>query len=878
VNPERWQQIKAALHAALELAPERRPAYIDRIAANDSQLRGELESLLAAHDQASDTFLNTPAAGLEAFRALDGPDPWIGKHIGPYQLTEQIGSGGMGEVYRAIRADDEYQKQVAIKLIRAGQDSAHVVQRFRNERQILASFDHPNIARLLDGGTTREGLPYFVMELIEGESIDSYCDRRKLDITARLRLFLQVCGAVQYAHQRLIIHRDLKPNNILVGADGVPKLLDFGIAKILEPGAALGQAHDTKSVFRLLTPDYASPEQVRGEPITTASDVYSLGLVLYELLTGLKPCDTAGRTALTLPSTVQDWEPRRPSSAVRRRSARSAAGGFGYSAGPETRSAAREGSPQRLSRRLRGDLDNIVLMALRTKPARRYDSVERFADDLRRHLSSHPVMARPDTLGYRAVKFTARYRAGVTVAGVLALGLLAGLVLTAREARIAENQRQRAEHRFDDVRRLAHSLIFEIDDSIQNLSGSSEARHLIVTTGLQYLNDLSTETAGDSSLQREVAAGYERLGDVQGRALGASQGNYAGAADSYRRALALRRSIVVAQPGNSDARRELVSNCIKLSELLFLTGNAADILAFSREAVTNSSSLVAGDPGNRQYQSLAARSLLSYGYQLFKIKDDVAAALVNIRQSLGLYVSLWAADTSDPAIGRALSLAYTRAGEVLSQDAQSYRQALSMDRSAHELLQKLADAAPNNVDLAHLLAFSDWDIAGILIDMGDLEGASQHANAALRVLQGLSAADPKVAEYHADVALVLQSLARIADDRGQTAEAVSLAQRALPESAAALAAGATNGYFRYVQASIQAELGDAYATLGANPRLGRSQRAQDWRSAGDWYGQALNIYQVLGARYGESAAEARRIRKQIETGDEALTALGAHDR
>ena len=808
------------------------------------------------------------------WRADDAaPGPWIGKHIGQYQLVEEIGSGGMGEVYRATRADEEYQKQVAIKLIRTGQDSAHVVQRFRNERQILASFDHPNIARLLDGGTTREGLPYFVMELVEGSSIDSYCDRRRLDITARLRLFLLVCGAIQYAHQRLIVHRDLKPNNILVGEDGAPKLLDFGIAKILESGSSAEKFQGTRSLHRLLTPDYASPEQVRGEPITTASDVYSLGLVLYELLTGLKPSDAWGRTALTLPSSVKDWEPRRPSSAVRRPGAQSTGTGAGQPSGPETRSATREGSPQRLSRRLRGDLDNILLMALRTDPTRRYDSVERFAEDLRRHLSSRPVVARADTPGYRTVKFMTRYAAGLTAGGVLALGLMAGLFITTREARIAENETARAEHRFEDVRRLAHSLIFDIHDSIQDLSGSSEARHLIVTTGLQYLNDLSKEAAGDPSLQGEVAAGYERLGDVQGRALEASQGNYAGAADSYRRALALRRSILIAQPGNSQVRRELVTNYIKLSELLLLTGNAADVLAFSREAVSNSSKLSAADPGNQDYRSVMARSLLSHGYQLFKIKGDAAAALNYIRQSLDLYRALWTADARDPAMGRALSLAYTRAGEILSQDPKTSSEALSMDQSAREILQKLVDAAPDNVDLAHLLAFADWGITGVLIDLGDLEGAAQHGNAALRILKKLSAADPGIAEYHADVALMLQSLAHIADDRGQPRQAVSLAQEALPQSAAALETGATNGYFRYVRASIQAELGSAYAALGGNAQSGRSQRVQDWRTAKDWYQQALDTYQVLGVKYGESAAEALRIGKKIQDCDRALAAL-----
>ncbi len=428
MNQQRWQQIKTALYEALELRRELRPGFIAKTTGDDTELRGELESLIAAHEAASDDFLNTPAAASGAFAEPPGPDPWVGKHIGPYQLIEEIGSGGMGEVYRAVRADDAYQKQVAIKLIRTGQDSAFVVQRFRNERQILASFEHPNIARLLDGGSTTEGLPYFVMELIRGEPIDRYCDHHRLDTTARLRLFLQVCAAVQYAHQRLIIHRDLKPSNILVKDDGVPVLLDFGIAKIIESGGAAPLPQQT--LLRLMTPDYASPEQLNGEALTTASDVYSLGVVLYELLTGLRP-NHAAAVSQSLVATLSRPATVKPSTAA----GRAADSG-----------AIREGTARRLRRRLRGDLDNILLMALRPEPNRRYDSVELFAEDIRRHLSSLPVHARRATFGYRTSRFVVRYAAGLMVAFILGVALIVGLLVTARAERAAQAQRLRAEH------------------------------------------------------------------------------------------------------------------------------------------------------------------------------------------------------------------------------------------------------------------------------------------------------------------------------------------------------------------------------------------------------------------------------------------------
>src|SRR5579863_4322420 len=319
LSPERWRHAKELLATALEMDLDARSVYLDQACVNDPALRVELDRLLAADQQAGGQFLNTPAITTEiAPTSGNSARPRVGRRVGPYQIVEEIGAGGMGEVYRAFRADDQYRKQVAIKLVRAGQDSSFVVSRFKNERQILASLDHPNIARLHDGGTTEDGLPYFVMELIDGQPIDQYCAQRGLSVPERLKLFMQVCSAVQYAHQRLIIHRDIKPGNILVASDGTPKLLDFGIAKILDPEAVTGQIEATLTVFRILTPGYASPEQVKGEPITTASDVYSLGVVLYELLTGRHPYRGPSSTPQEIARAVCEVEPERPSTAVRR--------------------------------------------------------------------------------------------------------------------------------------------------------------------------------------------------------------------------------------------------------------------------------------------------------------------------------------------------------------------------------------------------------------------------------------------------------------------------------------------------------------------------------------------------------------------------------
>ena len=398
MNPEAWVKVKEVLGQALELPDKERAAFIEERCGGDPALRDEVETLLRNEDQVDPAFLDQDSFAKVAASVVSVEEnSWIGRRVGVYQIVEQIGAGGMGEVYRAFRADDQYRKEVALKLIRAGHDSGFVVARFKTERQILAGLEHPNIARLLDGGAAEDGLPYFAMELIQGLPITEYCDQHKLSVNDRLSLFLRVCGAVEFAHQHLVIHRDIKPGNILVTENGVPKLLDFGIAKILEPDLA-GQSLDvTLTAFRVLTPRYGSPEQIQGGQMTTASDVYSLGVVLYELLTGCSPYRLASGSPQEIMTAVCTTEAVKPSLAVYRRQV--------ASLGPEDASAPRGVSPDRLLRQLKGDLDNIVLKALEKDPKRRYRTIEQFQDDLRRHLENLPISARTATSWYRATRF-----------------------------------------------------------------------------------------------------------------------------------------------------------------------------------------------------------------------------------------------------------------------------------------------------------------------------------------------------------------------------------------------------------------------------------------------------------------------------------------
>ena len=774
---------------------------------------------------------------------IEGENRFAGRRLGPYELRDAIGAGGMGEVYRASRADAEYQQQVAIKLVRAGLDIAFISARLRTERQILATLEHPNIARLLDGGTTPDGIPYLVMELIDGVPIDRYCEQQRLDVPARLKLFIEVCSAVQYAHRRMIIHRDLKPRNILVTREGVPKLLDFGVAKILDPGALPNASDVTLNAQRLLTPGYASPEQLSGELITSASDVYSLGVILYELLTGVHPYSTTRQDPLEILRAQLEAEPPKPSRMTRRR--------------------------------FRDDLDNIVLMALRKEPERRYATVEQFAEDIGRYLKRQPVIAHRSTFSYRLSVFVTRHRFAVGAAAVVALLLMGGIVVTWHEARLAEAQRARAEQRFDEVRKLANSLIFDIHDSIRSLSGATESRRLLSGTAARYLDSLAQDAINDPTLQRDLAAAYERLGDVQGQPREVNEGDYVGAMQSYQRALALRLAAAAAEPHNLDARRDVLVNYGKLSDLSWNSGEPGRALYQSRQTITNAEMLVAADANNKVYQRLLAVSRGDYGYKLFKIRGDTAAALTYMRRSIAGLEGLSAADPTSVSVGRVLALIYSRTAEMLQKNPQQVEEALSLTEKAHEVLQPLVARSPQNVDLRHLEAFSDLDIGEVLLEMGRLDSAAQHVQAALDAFRALVAADPKIAEYSHDSGRALAVLADIAERRGDAAQAISLLRTALngasPSSnASASGTAPTNGYFRLSVAHAQALYGKAFAMRAAEEHRSTSERQKDWQSARDAYGEALKIYEELLPSWAEAAAEARLASGEIQHCERAL--------
>jgi eukaryotic-like serine/threonine-protein kinase len=821
MEAERWQRIESMFHAVLDCAPERREALLSSACNGNAELRSEVESLLAAYQEAGFT---RSAAFQDGVKLLEKrvDHRQQGRQIGPYRIVREIGRGGMGAVYLAARADAAFEKLVAIKIIRRGLDTDDLIQRFRGERKILATLDHPNITRLLDAGSTDDGLPYFVMEYIEGEPIDQYCDARKLNVTERLKLFQGVCAAVRYAHQNLVIHRDIKPGNVLVTKEGVPRLLDFGIAKLLAPGTS---PDETLTRVHPLTPEYAAPEQVRGEAVTTASDVYSLGVLLYFLLTGKMPYRGPMSSSAEIERTICEEEPEKTSSAVVR--APAAGDKLGATVSP---SRTREGTPEKLRRRLQGDLDNIVLKALRKEPQRRYASVEQFSEDISRHLADLPVIAHPETPGYLAAKFVVRHRAGVAAAALVLIVLIAGVVATSWQARVARAERARAQQQFNDVRKLATSFLFEFNNSIQNLPGATPARRLLVQRALEYLSKLAQQSQGDAGLQRELAEAYLRVGDLQGNPYEPNLGDAAGAESTYEKALTISASVVRADPKDAAGKRYLARSYQSVGEVLPLLGKANEGANNIRQASQIFQSLLDASPHDRDlriltancYQSLA--DLLGHGElqnlgdrtgavenyrkslaifdaaaaddsndlkarsgaavlrirvgDMLQAQGDLDAALENYRAVLPRAESIVAADPKNERFLRVLALSYRKLADVETQQS-AFKQALKDAQRASEINEGLANADPDNAQARANFALSLTTLAGLLNKTGDRPAALAKYRQAVAIIEKLSAAAPSDLFTRGQLGELLISMGGVLDSAGNFSEATSVTSRGL---------------------------------------------------------------------------------------------------
>ena len=759
-----YERVMQIVDVLMDCDPADRGSRIHEECAGDDSLRAEVEKLLAEDRPASKFLEESPLNAFSQSVSAETDrfaDQFIGKQVGSYQITGKIGSGGMGAVYKAARADDQYQTEVAIKLIKRGMDTEAVLRQFRNERQILANLQHPNIARLLDGGSTDDGLPYFVMEYIDGQPVNAYCDEHKLSISERLRLFRTVCAALSYAHRNLVIHRDLKPSNILVTAEGVPKLLDFGIAKLLHVESGATMTAITATELRAMTPEYASPEQVKGEAITTSSDVYSLGVMLYELLTGHRPYRFKTRHPEEVARVISEIEPPRPSDST---------ADFGL---PNAESTTNPKSEIRNPKLLRGDVDNIVMKALRKQPERRYTSVDQLSEDIRRHLEGLPVSARKDTVGYRTQKFIQRHKAGVVAALLVVAALIAGMVTTLWQVRVARAERARAERRFNDVRHLANSFMFEVHDEIDK--GPLKAKELVVRKALEYLDSLSKEAVNDRGLQSELATAYSRIGLIQAGGLLSNLSDTKGALESYRKAVSIREALLALEPNNPEARYQLAASYNYLGELMAIPlAKPAEALPYSRKARVILEPLIAANPNRREFRRELASAYRAIAEATNSISEASAEERSTARdlhlKGVELYAALASEDPKDLEVHRRLASIYASFGIRLNgegkiaESVEYFRKALAVD-------EMLIAAEKNNVAYRRDSAVTLSNIGVAMMKLGDKPGALGHARKALAFYEELAAQDQNDANARKDLAIGYRNLAQASADSGDKAGA-----------------------------------------------------------------------------------------------------------
>jgi tetratricopeptide (TPR) repeat protein len=786
--PEQWQKLEEIFQTAADLPPDSQTVYLDDACRGDLELRREVEAMLAA----SPLGLIESAIADTADELAEDPDrdPLVGTWLGPYRIDGVLGRGGMGAVYRAFREDDQFHKQVAIKVIPRMLAGPDVVARFRSERQILANLEHSNIARLFDGGTT-EGIPYLVMEYVEGVPITQYVAEKALAIPDRLRLMQSVCGAVLYAHHNLVIHRDLKPANILVTADGTVKLLDFGVAKLVEPsgdGALTPQALTSQM---MMTPDYASPEQIRGEPVTTASDVYSLGVVFYEVLTGERPYRITSPSWHDLERVVCKTEPRKPSTL--------------------------ETLPSRTRRRLAGDLDNIVLMALRKDVSRRYGSAEQLSEDIRRHLQGLPIQARRDTLVYRSGKFLRRNQWAVTAAFLVAGSLVTGTVIAVRQARAAQA-------RFDQLRGFARTVLVDLHAQLSDIPGTAKARQALIAHVDDYLKRVVAEHAGDdTALATEFATTYLRLGEMQGATPEAI-------ASLEKGRLLLERKRKRGTPDPADV--------LVLARLRVTAGSTLMDLGRTPEAIENllaAESLAAGlrttiGP-NAEAELLKAwadwRLARIYRMQYLLQKGEEHG-----RRAVAACEDLLQRGVRTREMYEILNGARNVLAGVLRRQGR-WQQSMELYQKVLDDTERRAAEDPSSAGLQRDLARTH-QIVGDMVSRvpGHRKDAQLHVRSAIAIAERLAALDPSDKTAQSELGQYLSSGGETLNDPGDWKEAVTYLRRALPIFERLLKDEPNNSVIQLYTALTEADLGEfqAMRTLSRDSipliRLGFSRMAK----------------------------------------------------
>ncbi|HQZ82668.1 MAG TPA: serine/threonine-protein kinase [Pyrinomonadaceae bacterium] len=762
MDSAQWKLIKDAFAAVGEMPPDDRQAFLNGL---DASVRADVERLIKADREAED-FIEKPVVAPRADRDTEE----MPTAIDDYTIVEKLGSGGMGTVYLAHHAGEGFSQQVALKLIKRGMDTGLVLKRFLIERQILAALDHPNIARMLDGGSTPDGLPYFVMEYVDGREIREFCTAEKYGLDERLELFRKVCSAVVAAHRNLVVHRDLKPSNILVTRDGEPKLLDFGIAKLLSPDWSSDTDEATVTQFRVMTPEYASPEQIEGKATSTSTDVYSLGVILYELLTGARPYDTKGKAPNELIQFLLSSEPPRPSTAARTRESGKTASDTPATGGgedPLVRMTARIEATGVEPKRLQGDLDNIVLKALRREQDRRYQSVEEFAEDVRKFQAGLPVTATADSRSYRLKKFIRRHRTGAVGVSVAAALLIAATGVTGWQYTVANRERNMAEQRFAQVRALARSMIFEYYDGIAAISGTTEIRQKMVTDALQYLDGLAAEGTAEPSLKREIAEGYEKIGDLLGNPFRYSGlGDTKGAVESYRKSFAIRQELFDADQNNVEDLIGIRNGEMRMCEGLWALGGFTEAKGHCDKSVSYTQ-----EAERRGVENDRGAAIDSYNRssQVREQLADYDGALAIQQTALAMTKADLAADPDDLKKAMAVAACEVRLGDITYQKRDysgSLQHMLNALPAVERMYEQNKDAAKPKYNLAMMYG----RVAAVQVEVGEVQPAVEYNRKAVALSEEIVAEDPKNNLSKMNLATLVGNYAESLCRTGKTSE------------------------------------------------------------------------------------------------------------
>ncbi len=734
MNRDLWREVDEVLGEALELPAEKQKSFVETRCTGRPELLAEVLSILDAHS-ASDGFLPALTFAGGPASPVDAQD-LRGRRIGAYLIVDEIGRGGMGAVYRARRADEQFEKIVAIKVLEPGRQTRQSLLHFESERKVLATLDHPNITRLLDSGVTGDGIPFIVMEFVAGTRVDTYCNDNLLSIPSRLRLFQSVCAAVQFAHQHLVVHRDIKSENVLVTNEGTLKLLDFGIAKIL---AEAGLSHTGQTAhWQPMTLDSASPEQLRGEVVTTATDVYSLGVLLYKLTTGRAPYDLAGRPLTEVVTTVCDIEP----------------------------------TPAGISE----DLDAIIGKAMRKEPAQRYATATELSQDIERYLNERPVRAHNGSFRYVAHKFLRRNWRWVAAGSAATVLAAAGIAAIVWEARIANLERASAQRRFEDVRQLARSVLFEFHDGVASLPGSTKVRQLMVTRAIEYLDRLAAESGQDQDLALELAAGYERVGRVQGDPNLANLGDSAAALASMEKARTLLlKAFDGKDPVKRDRARTGMAGLLEtISSLRLSRGEVPGAVNSAREALQLRETLRAEASENVARQSGLANAHFALANALQVARSPEAVS--HRKQAVDIFEAQLAAVPDDSLRQRSAALAHKMlGGYFLEHDPPA---ALPHLERALALDEKRFAALPNDSVAPMDVAIDLGQLAAFLSRNGRKSDALPYAIRSVALRRKLLTADPKDARMQGRLVFALNLEAFIRSSLNQKADAKLLYQEA----------------------------------------------------------------------------------------------------